>query len=77
MKRGSWPTLLGYFGTTPYSNIGEVDNKGIELSLNWRKEIIKDLNVDLRANLTYNKINMFTTMNRIMKRYGRKRLGNL
>lgn len=55
MKRGSWPTLLGYFGTTPYSNIGEVDNKGIELSLNWRKEIIKDLNVDLRANLTYNK----------------------
>lgn len=55
MKRGSWPTLLGYFGTTPWSNIGEVDNKGIELSLNWHKEIIKDLNVDLRTNFTYNR----------------------
>lgn len=55
MKRGSWPTLLGYFGTTPWSNIGEVDNKGIELSLNWHKEVIKDLNVDLRANFTYNR----------------------
>lgn len=55
MKRGSWPTLLGYFGTAPWSNIGKVDNKGIEFSVNWRKEIIKDLNVDLRANFTYNK----------------------
>ena len=30
-------------------------NKGIELSLNWHKEVIKDLNVDLRANFTYNR----------------------
>lgn len=55
MRRGSWPTLLGYFGTTPWSNIGKVDNKGVEFSANWRKELIKDLNIDLRANLTYNK----------------------
>ena len=55
MRRGSWPTLLGYFGTTPWSNIGKVDNKGVELSVNWHKELVKDLKVDLRANMTYNK----------------------
>lgn len=55
MSRGSWPTLLGYFGATPWSNIGKVDNKGIEVSLNWHKEVFKDLDVDLRANFTYNK----------------------
>ncbi len=55
MKRGSWPTLLGYFGATPWSNVGKVDNHGVELTVNWQKEIIKDLYVDLRGNLTYNK----------------------
>lgn len=53
-RRGSWPTLLGYWGTTPWSNIGKVDNKGVEISLNWQKEIAKDLIVDLRGNFTYN-----------------------
>lgn len=55
MRRGSWPSLTGYFGTTPWSNIGKVDNKGIEFSVNWHKEVIKDLYVDLRGNFTYNK----------------------
>lgn len=55
MKRGSWPTLLGYFGATPWSNVGKVDNQGLELSVNWKKEVIKDLRVDLRGNFTYNK----------------------
>lgn len=55
MKRGSWPILLGYFGSTPWSNIGQVDNRGLELSVNWRKEIVKDLHMDFRGNFTYNK----------------------
>ena len=55
MKRGSWPVFLGYFGATPWSNIGEVDNRGVELSVNWHKEVIKDLYIDLRGNFTYNK----------------------
>lgn len=54
MKRGSWPTLLGYWGATPWSNIGEFSNQGVELSVNWQKEIIKDLRVDFRGNFTYN-----------------------
>ena len=36
-------------------NIGKVDNRGIELAVNWRKKITNDLNMDLRFNLTYNK----------------------
>lgn len=55
MRRGSWPTLLGYWGTTPWSNIGKVNNQGIELSLNWQKEILKDWIIDLRGNFTYNR----------------------
>lgn len=55
LRRGTWPTTMGYFGATPWSNIGEVDNRGVEFSLNWRKEVIKDLIVDFRTNFTYNK----------------------
>lgn len=54
-KRGSWPIQAGYYGMAPWSNIGKVDNKGVEVSVNWRNEVAKDLFVDLRANLTYNK----------------------
>lgn len=52
-KRGSWPVIMGYAHATPWSNIGKVDNKGFELSVNWKKEIIKDMFVDLRGNFTY------------------------
>ena len=55
LKRGSFPRLLGYANAVPWSNIGKVDNRGIELAVNWRKKITNDLNMDLRFNLTYNK----------------------
>ena len=54
MPRASWPVMLGYWGSLPWSNIGEVENKGFELSVNWSKEIMKDLIFDLRGNFTYN-----------------------
>ena len=54
MSRASWPNLLGYWGSLPWSNIGKVTNKGIELSVNWQKSITKDLSFDLRGNFTYN-----------------------
>lgn len=54
MSRASWPIMLGYWGSTPWSNIGKVENHGIELSVNWSKQIMKDLTVDLRGNFTYN-----------------------
>jgi hypothetical protein len=34
MKRASWPDIMGYGSAVPWSNIGEVDNWGVELSLN-------------------------------------------
>ncbi len=55
LKRGSWPNLLGYWGATPWSNIGKVDNKGFDLSVTWKNKIGKDFHWELRANLTYNK----------------------
>lgn len=54
MARASWPYMLGYWGSVPWSNIGEVENHGVELSVNWNKQFGKDFTVDLRANFTYN-----------------------
>lgn len=54
MKRASWPDIMGYGSAVPWSNIGEVDNWGIEVSLNWKKELFKDFTIDLRGNFTYN-----------------------
>lgn len=53
LKRGSWPAILGYASAVPWNNIGKVDNKGVEVSLNWRKELIKGMYLDLRGNFTY------------------------
>ena len=54
-KRGSWPSIMGYASAIPWSNIGEVDNRGIELSLKWTRELIKDMHMELRGNFTYAK----------------------
>lgn len=54
MARSSWPNLLGYWGSVPWSNIGEVVNQGVELSVNWTKRFGKDWTVDFRGNFTYN-----------------------
>ena len=54
MRRASFPKILGYWGSTPWSNIGEVMNRGVELSVNWSKQIGKDWIVDFRGNFTYN-----------------------
>ena len=54
MARSSWPNMLGYWGSLPWSNIGEVINRGVELSVNWNKRFGKDWIVDFRGNFTYN-----------------------
>ena len=54
MARASWPRLLGYWGSTPWSNIGKVKNQGVELSINWARQFGKDWRIDLRGNFTYN-----------------------
>lgn len=53
MKRASFPKSLGYASSVPWSNIGKVDNTGIELSVKWQKQITPDLLIDVRGNYTY------------------------
>lgn len=52
-RRGSWPAILGYGGAVPWGNVGKVDNKGVELSVNYRQNIDKDWSFDVRGNFTY------------------------
>ena len=53
LNREAWPESLAYYTAKPWSNKGKVDNWGFEVSLNWHKEIIKDLFIDFRGNFTY------------------------
>lgn len=66
MKRASFPTILGYgnvlgsytgaySASVPWSNVGQVDNTGMELSVKWRKQLTRDLLIDVRFNYTYAK----------------------
>lgn len=55
MKRASFPSILGYGNAIPWASIGKVDNKGVELSLNWTKQLTEDFSFDVRANYTYAK----------------------
>lgn len=48
LHREAWPESLGYYTAKPWSNKGKVDNWGIELSVNWRKEFTKDLYPQIR-----------------------------
>ena len=54
-KRSSWPIIMGYNNAIPWANVGQVDNTGVEVSLNWSKELFQDFKIDLRGNFTYAK----------------------
>src|SRR5690606_10341119 len=53
MNRASFPLIMGYNNSKPWSNIGQVDNKGIEMSLNWHKRLTQDLTVATTGNFTF------------------------
>lgn len=53
LHREAWPQSLAYHEAKPWTNQGKVDNWGLELSVNWKKEIAKDFFVDFRGNFTY------------------------
>ena len=55
MRRASFPAILGYISAIPWSNIGKVDSKGIEFSVNWSKQFTKKFSADLRGTFTYTK----------------------
>lgn len=53
LQRASFPSVMGYQGVKPWVNMGKVDNKGFEVSVNWIKRLNKDLSFDVRGNFTY------------------------
>lgn len=55
MNREAWPQSLAYDIAKPWSNVGKMDNKGVEFSINYAGSFSKDLAVSLQANFTYNK----------------------
>ncbi|SBW03474.1 TonB-dependent receptor [uncultured Dysgonomonas sp.] len=54
LDRGAVPGFIG-LTATPVGNLGIVDNKGLELDLEYNKKLGKDLFVTLRGNFTYSK----------------------
>jgi len=53
MKRSSWPNSLGYGSATPWRNMGELMNQGVEFSTSYRYDFNKDISLDFRGNFTY------------------------
>ncbi|WP_270087672.1 SusC/RagA family TonB-linked outer membrane protein [Sphingobacterium sp. SYP-B4668] len=53
-RNESIPSFLGYM-SDPYGNVGVIENKGIDGTLEYNKRINEDWQIYLRGNLTFNK----------------------
>ena len=53
MQRASLPSSFGMSGITPWANIGKVDNRGVDISIDYNKAFSKDLILSLRGTFTY------------------------
>src|SRR5437868_5079866 len=53
------PATFGAFGggalTLPYENIGQISNKGVEMSLSWKDNFSRDWKYEVGFNATFNK----------------------
>lgn len=54
-REHSIPSFLGYNTSAPYGNIGIVENKGFDGTIEYNKRINKDWLLSLRGNITFNK----------------------
>ncbi len=54
MQRNTIPTAAGFI-KTPWANFGKVDNKGIDMSLDFNKQLNKDWFLGLRGSFTFAK----------------------
>lgn len=55
MQRRVIPAESGVVGTNPYANLGKVKNEGFDLSVNYDKVLSRDVILNVRANVTFNK----------------------
>lgn len=51
----SIPSFLGYNTSAPYGNIGIVENKGFDGTIEYNKQLTKDWFIQVRGNVTFNK----------------------
>jgi hypothetical protein len=63
LQQVSLPSYAG-FSDQPYDNVGDMENKGIELSLNYNNKI-GDLTYSLGGNISYNKNTVLSLGNQI------------
>lgn len=54
MKRNTIPSAAGFMNT-PWANFGKVDNRGVDLSLVFNKQLTEDWFVGFRGTMTYAK----------------------
>lgn len=54
-REHSIPSFLGYNTSAPYGNIGIIENKGFDGTIEYNKRINKDWVFALRGNITFNK----------------------
>jgi TonB-dependent starch-binding outer membrane protein SusC len=53
--RRQLPGTFPYITGTPFYNIGQISNKGVEISATWRNKVNKDFDYSIGVNLTSNK----------------------
>ena len=54
-REHSIPSFFGYNTSAPYGNIGIIENKGFDGTIEYNKRINKDWVIALRGNVTFNK----------------------
>lgn len=54
-RRGVVPNYMGTLRTKLYGNLAEISNKGVDMSLDYNKQVTRDLYVGLRGTFTYSK----------------------
>lgn len=53
--RRTFPGTFPYDVTSPFENVGQINNAGFEISANWKDKIQKSWNYSIGVNLTHNK----------------------
>lgn len=58
LRRERFPEYMGYNAGKPWGSVGKVENKGLELAVNYTEDLTKDVSVDLRGTFTFNRAKM-------------------
>ncbi len=53
-RENSIPSFIGYNMASPYGNVGIVENKGFDGTIEYNQVINKDWSINYRGNITYN-----------------------